>query len=100
MPSWIKQFEYSELLYVWRLASEALAQADEIIIIGYSLPKEDTATTSLFCTIKYKCSKLIIIDPFAEELTDKYHFFTKIKNIEYINKRIEDFLTKFDIGNK
>lgn len=92
LPSWIKQFEYPELLYIWRLASKALREADEIYVIGYSLPKEDTAIASLFGTIEYKCSKFLIIDPYAEDLAYKYRMITQIAAIECMNEKLENYL--------
>jgi len=37
LPSFIKQFDTSQLLEIWGKAAYAINNAEEIIIIGYSL---------------------------------------------------------------
>jgi hypothetical protein len=49
-PSFLKDYESHDFVRLWRLAAEALRQADEIVIIGYSLPEPDSAALSLFVT--------------------------------------------------
>lgn len=92
LPSWIKQFHYPELMAVWKSAAEALANADEIVVIGYSLPKEDVASGALIGTAEYRCSSFIVIDPSAKELRDRYKAITKYDGIEFIEAKLEKYL--------
>jgi hypothetical protein len=46
-PSFVRAVRDPILLEVWRSALEALRQADEWIIVGYSLPPEDVAIRSM-----------------------------------------------------
>jgi hypothetical protein len=47
-PSFVREVRDPILLEIWRNALEALRQADEWIIVGYSLPPEDVAIRSMF----------------------------------------------------
>ncbi|HEY5175459.1 MAG TPA: hypothetical protein VII95_07830 [Terriglobales bacterium] len=55
-PSFLKDFEgrdtgHNEVFTrMWRVASEAIRAAEEVIVIGYSLPPADTAAWTLFIT--------------------------------------------------
>ena len=40
-PTWDKMHCYNDLQSVWRTAAEHLASAEDIIVIGYSLPQSD-----------------------------------------------------------
>ncbi len=93
LPSWFKQFDYNELITVWRKSFEALNTSEEIIFIGYSLPSADSAVYALFSTIDWSGKKIIIYDPYADQLKDH---FSKImgKNIKYCKGKFEDFLMR------
>jgi NAD-dependent SIR2 family protein deacetylase len=47
-PSHVRDIRDPNLLQVWRNSVEAMREADEWVIIGYSLPPEDIAIRSLF----------------------------------------------------
>jgi hypothetical protein len=53
-PRFVKAFGWegrsAVLVKVWRLAAEALREAEDIIIIGYSLPEADSAARTLLLT--------------------------------------------------
>jgi hypothetical protein len=53
-PSFVKDFGWegrsAVLVKVWRLAAEALRKAEDITIIGYSLPEADSAARTLLLT--------------------------------------------------
>ena len=53
-PSFLKQFKTPQIQLIWHRAAEALARADEIYIIGYSLPESDTAVRTLFNTLRFR----------------------------------------------
>jgi len=46
-PSFVRTVRDPILLEIWRNALETLRQADEWIIVGYSLPPEDVAIRSM-----------------------------------------------------
>jgi hypothetical protein len=69
LPSYLKNFSDSpDLLSVWEKAFAALKESEEIVIIGYSLPKEDSAATLLLGTTGISKKKLTIVDPSASQL--------------------------------
>jgi hypothetical protein len=93
LPSWIKRYKPAQLLHIWRQAVKALGTAEEIIVIGYSLPEEDSAVVSLLGTVDYKnCKRILLIDPHAKQIADKYRRITQFEGIEYIDKKLEDYL--------
>ena len=91
LPSFIKQFTISKLINVWKKAFTAINDSDEVVIIGYSLPKEDSAASLLLGTTEISKKRLIIVDPNVDELQDKYQNITSNKHIKkYFS--IEDFV--------
>ncbi|MFQ5528362.1 MAG: hypothetical protein ACE5GX_19175 [Thermoanaerobaculia bacterium] len=67
MPSFVKSFEPPELLTIWRKAAKALGLADEIVFIGYSLPKADSAA-SVLLAVGASGRPVTVVDPQHEEL--------------------------------
>ena len=49
-PSFLKTYDDPVFVRLWKAAAEALRKADEIVVIGYSLPKADSAALTLFLT--------------------------------------------------
>lgn len=47
-PTWAKSMHYHQLASVWRRAAQHLAEAENIIIAGYSLPPTDEFFRNLF----------------------------------------------------
>jgi hypothetical protein len=92
LPSWIKQFTFNEIIQVWNQAFKALNKADEIIFIGYSLPRADSAVYSLFSSIDWNNKIVKLIDPNAEELKDNYSFVLRKSDIEIIPVSLEEYL--------
>ena len=81
LPTFMKSFSVP-LLDVWQKACHALNIADEIIVIGYSLPKEDSRARFLLGTNQIEDKKLIIVDPNANDLQENYKAITKNQNPE------------------
>ena len=81
MPTFFKNFGVP-LLDVWQKARRALNIADEIIVIGYSLPEADSDARLLLGTNQIEDKKLIIVDPNAKCLQERYKAITKNQNPE------------------
>lgn len=93
LPSYLKNFYTSQILFIWQKAFEEIIGADEIIIIGYSLPKEDSAACILLGTTHLDKKKILLVDPNYEQLIEKYKFITKNNDIilyECIENYIEN----------
>lgn len=91
-PSWLKQFSYWEMLQTWNNASKSLTNADEVIFIGYSLPKADSVVCSLFSTIDWDNKKVQLYDFKAKELLKKYSFILRKNDIEIFEGKLENYL--------
>ncbi len=91
LPSFIKQFTVPELIGCWDRAFRAMKDADEIVIIGYSLPKEDSAACLLLGTTALSEKRLTLVDPNADKLHCKFRMITSNKHIEKFYG-IEDFV--------
>lgn len=96
MPSFIKDFSVPGLLTVWTKAFDAVRRAEEVIIIGYSLPEADSAACLLFGTsgISDKC--LTLVNPEANSLRERYGLITGNSRIvpyvglgQYLNGKTE-----------
>jgi hypothetical protein len=72
-PSYIKQFDNPYLIDIWKQAINAIISANEIVIIGYSLPPADSASQLLLATSVRisNASKITVIDP-CGDVHDKY----------------------------
>lgn len=92
IPSYIKNFDYKELIYVWNNAHKSLRKSKIIYFIGYSLPKEDTAVISLLSTINWNNKKIIIIDPNAYEIRERVSFYLRKEDVETHCMGIEEYL--------
>lgn len=91
LPSFVKQFEEPELLRIWRRAFAAIEQSQEVVVIGYSLPKEDSAACLLFGTTEIANKGLTIVDPNADALLERYESVTRNKGIKKFDS-LADFL--------
>jgi len=64
-PSYLKRFNCAPVLGIWERAFQALQQANELIIIGYSLPEADAAA-QVFLASAVRTSKIpsiTVVDP-------------------------------------
>lgn len=67
-PEWNKEYDRGAFARLWKSASAAIHQAQEIIFIGYSLPSTDMHSTVLFRTsVKRDGLKaLVVVNPDQE----------------------------------
>lgn len=91
LPSYLKQFEYSKIVSLWREAVFKVREADKIVIIGCALREEDYLLRFLLSFVN-QSSKIIIIDPSAENIKNKLLKIVTVNslNIEPINGKIEN----------
>lgn len=62
---------------LWKDAENRLAHADEIVIIGYSFPRTDLQSNSLFLNAflrRATVPRIVIIDPAPEKVAEKFRF--------------------------
>ena len=70
------------MIEIWSQASLALRKAEEVIVIGYSMPPEDSAVVSLFAGVDFRNKTVRLIDPKANELKDRYSRILQTQKIE------------------
>lgn len=92
LPSWIKGFHTPELLEVWRKASSALAAAEEIMVVGYSLPEQDAAAVTLLNSVDYSKKDFIIVDPRAKDYEEKYSRIVRGGKLIIEAVKLQDYL--------
>lgn len=67
--------DFGELFgHLWQSAEQKLAEADEIVVIGYSFPPTDTQSDTLFRHAFSKRSsmpKMVVVDPAPDRIIDK-----------------------------
>jgi len=62
-------FENPKTRYMWRESFEALAHADTVTLIGYSLPINDSAFTSMLSrSLKKSSGKVIVVNPNGSDI--------------------------------
>ncbi len=91
MPSFIKDFSVPELLGVWGRGQEALRQATDVVVIGYSLPEADSAACLLLGTAGIAQKRLTIVDPNVKALCGKFERITRNTNIACFSA-IQDYI--------
>lgn len=82
MPSFVKQFAAPEQLDVWRRAMSSVRCADEVVIIGYRLPKEDAAACLLLGAGDLKVKRVTIVNPDAEHVLARLRELTVIDDVQ------------------
>lgn len=89
LPSWVKAIDAFPLPIVWRSARKALEAAHDIVAIGYSLPRADSAVVSLLTCAKFKYKTLHLIDPNAKKLALRYREITGLE-IQPVSKTLSE----------
>jgi hypothetical protein len=79
-PSFLKPLENLFILDIWRQADEALRNADEVEIWGYSLPPSDSAARVLMQSLRWRAPTpepphIIVHNPKGEHLDRFRQFF-------------------------
>lgn len=89
-PSYLKQFEYKSMLWVWKKAAHKLQTASKLIIIGTSLREEDYPLHFLLSFLNGH-AKTIVIDEAAELIKKKL-----IKSVAINTRNIVTISTKIE----
>jgi hypothetical protein len=63
LPSFIKTLERNEFKIIWESAKDVLSKTDELIIVGYSFRKEDSASYELLKKYLNNKANVVLIDP-------------------------------------
>ncbi len=97
-PTWNKSVD-EKISDVWRLAHEALVDANHIRIIGYSLPIADTYVKYLLKTaaidalpLNLKSIDVICRDP-DESVRDRYRKLVRFRDWRFVDADVEDYLS-------
>lgn len=62
IPTYLKTYAESPYADLWRAASTALTTAEEVVVIGYSLPKADVAAQTLLLSVP-KSAPFTVVNP-------------------------------------
>ncbi len=100
-PTWNKT-SAKEMIPVWKLAHDLIAQANKLVFIGYSLPPTDLYVKYLLINGIKNCNnlkKIIVINPPPKSgkdvIEERYHKFFdenfQQKAFEYTGKKFQDY---------
>jgi len=87
-PSVIK--DVSKLEESWEDAEYFLTRAEEVFVVGYSLPSYDSHAVQLFEKTNPN-SSLAIVDPYAYDILDRYANTIPSKDRYFVNKSWHEF---------
>jgi hypothetical protein len=98
-PSMVRDIRDKNLLAIWQSALEALRTADELIIVGYSLPTKDIAIRSMFLRACRRPALTIrVIQKGADQDTEKRYRFlfpkTVFPQFRFETGGLEDFIAQ------
>lgn len=74
-PTWNKASYHQDLLHVWRRAAKELAEADNIFVMGYSLPETDSFFKYLFALgtqSRTQLRRFWVFDPNVVEVEKRF----------------------------
>ncbi len=101
-PTWNKFFVREQTLLNWKMARHLLGEANQIRIIGYSLPGTDSYIRYLLKAAVVDAPNLkridvICLDRDKEEMVRKrYKAFIIFKNFRFLNMSSQDYLGQFE----
>lgn len=103
-PTYNKNLQSEELTRAWQKAYQLLSEAEEIRIIGYSLPETDNNIRYLLkCSIleskNLKSLDVLCLDKNGE-VKKKYDKFVKFKYYNFYNCDVKDYLEKIKNQNR
>lgn len=96
-PSYLKKFENSLIQSIWDQAEEAILTADQIIVVGYSLPPADIAVRVLLNPLRRRISKKSVIVKVVDSkkaTLERWRDFLGIDDKDLIEKKATEFFTE------
>jgi hypothetical protein len=95
-PTWNKAIVGDKIISAWRIARAALASANHIRFIGYSLPKTDSYIQYLFKEAILDCEFLKTIDVICLDpdstVKARYKDFVRFGRFRFASTRTEDYM--------
>lgn len=96
VPSYLKKLENLIIQSIWDQAAQAIISADQIIVVGYSLPPADIAVRVLLNPLRRRISRnsviVKVVDP--NKATQKHWRDFLGTNVEVIEKEAKEFFTE------
>lgn len=90
-PSFVKMFEHPEFYELWSKASQALCIAEDVVVIGYSLPEADGAAVALVAgALRDRKTPLLVVDPAGDNLRQRYKMVTD-GNIATVSRKFAEW---------
>ena len=96
-PTWNKIREYDQLKIVWQNAFEDLSNADNIVIMGYSLPDSDQVFKRFFSLAmsgKKPIRKILLVDPNIKNTLPRFKNLlgnNALQRLYVMSYKLEDF---------
>lgn len=103
-PTWNKGIAPQQVFKSWKLAFDVLSNANQIRILGYSLPESDNYIKYLLKAAVLQSQNLkrldiLCLDPNGS-VKKRYDEFILYKEKRFLSQRIEPYLTKNRVANK
>lgn len=95
-PTWIKDYDNSALAEIWRMAQKQLADADELVFLGYSLREDDWKVKELFRNAEHtrgrKWRRVVVVNKSLARVRHRYgKVFGKIAPV---TAQVSDYLLR------
>ena len=90
-PTWNKTDYHQLIIPVWKRAAEELAEADKIIVVGYSLPETDAFFKYLFALgtdSPTRIKRFMVIDPSSKALENFQNLIGRGIENKFIQKQL------------
>ncbi|MFO0916531.1 MAG: hypothetical protein U0795_26480 [Pirellulales bacterium] len=101
-PSWTKSIS-GDLSRDWRLASDWLRQANEIRILGYSMPENDAhfrhlLALSLATSHHLQLIDVICLDDAFKSVRQRYQRIFSFSKLQFYDADIKEYFSHFNLG--
>lgn len=100
LPSYFKTFSKNPFLFtIWREAQRVLTQAKRLVVLGYSLPEEDSLSRLLLASLPHDCS-ILIVNPEGDAMKKGMNNILRSPDISVQEMGFEDWLQRGCSGLK
>lgn len=94
LPSYIKTFNKNPfLIKIWREAQKILAHARWLVVLGYSLPEQDSQSQLLLASLPDDCT-VLIVDPEGDAIKKRMNSILRSPDISVKNMGFEEWVKK------